>query len=477
MKRTKIVCTMGPAVRDASVLGAMIDAGMDVARFNFSHGDHAEHKARMDLLKEVRKAKKRPVPILLDTKGPEIRTGTLKSGQKVELRDNQTFTLTTKDVEGTDEIVTQTYRELPKDVKAGDRILIDDGLIGMTVLSTTDTDIVCHVDNGGTLGERKGVNLPNVKLNLPALTKKDRDDIAFGVAQGIDFIAASFVRNADNVKEIRELLKKLHAEDVHIIAKIENQEGIENIDSIIRAADGTMVARGDMGVEIPAWEVPMVQKMIIDKTNAAYKPVIVATQMLDSMMRNPRPTRAEVTDVANAITQSADAVMLSGETAGGKYPVESVAMMAHIAEYTEKYIDYEIPDFQKLRGKPNVSSAVGVGAVRTAKNVRAAAMVIPTMSGLSARLVSNFRPSQIIYAVTPNERAQRQLMLDWGVIPLHGYQEDSTQNIISHAMYVVQRENLVKSGDIVVITAGDPTTNEVRGEGNMTNCMYVIQAK
>ena len=468
---------MGPSTDSKDILGTLIDSGMDVARFNFSHGTHEEQKKRMNLLKEVRKEKKKPIAILLDTKGPEIRTGTLKGGQKVELKAGQLFTLTSRKVEGSSEIVYQTYPELSKDLKVGDTVLIDDGLIGMKVKEISKTDVTCVVENGGLLGERKGVNLPNVEIHLPAITEKDKEDIIFGIEQGIDFIAASFVRNADAIRQIRELLREHDADDIHVIAKIENGEGIKNIDSIIRAADGIMVARGDMGVEIPAWEVPHVQRMIIEKTNASYKPVIVATQMLDSMIRNPRPTRAEVTDVSNAIIQSADAIMLSGETAAGKYPVEAVRMMAQIAEFTEAKISYEIPDFNRLRGKANVSSAVGIGAVRTAANLNAKALVIPSMSGLSARLVCNFRPPQPIYAVTPNERAQRQMQLDWGVLPLHGYQEDSTENIISHAIYVVKRDKYVKTGDLIVITAGDPATNEVRGEGNMTNVMYVIQVK
>lgn len=477
MKRTKIVCTMGPSTDSKEVLGALVDAGMDVARFNFSHGSYEEHKGRMDLLKEVRAEKKKPIAIMLDTKGPEIRTKLLQGGKKVELVEGQTFTLTTRDVEGTNEIVSQTYDRLPTDLKPGDTVLIDDGLIAMTVQETTDTDVVCKVDNGGMLGERKGINLPNVEIHLPGITEKDKQDIIFGIGQGIDFIAASFVRSADNIREIRDLLRQHHAEDVHIIAKVESQEGIRNIDGIIQEADGVMVARGDMGVEIPAWEVPHIQKMIIEKVNAAYKPVIVATQMLDSMIRNPRPTRAEVTDVATAIMQSTDAIMLSGETAAGKYPVEAVKMMVHICESTEPFYEYRIPEFKKLEGRHSVSSAVGVGAVRTAANVDAKALVIPTMSGFSARLVSNLRPTQPIYAVSPNDRALHQMQLDWGVLPVKGYEEDSPENIVSHAMYVVERDKLVSSGDMVVITAGDPANNEVRGEGSMTNMMYVIQAR
>ena len=375
-------------------------------------------------------------------------------------------------------MVYQTYSQLAKDVKPGNTILIDDGLIGLEVKEIRGGDIVCTVRNGGELGQRKGINVPNVRVNLPGITKKDRDDIIFGIEQGIDFIAASFVRDAEAVKEIRAILKEHNAEHVDIIAKIENSEGIENIDKIVSAADGIMVARGDMGVEIPAYEVPQVQKMIVEKCNQKYKPVIIATQMLDSMIRNPRPTRAEVTDVANAIREGADAIMLSGETAMGKYPVEALKMMAQIAESTEQYLDYDMmPEYRTLRGDANVSSAVGVAAVRTATNLEADCIVTPTMSGQTARLMANFRPKQPIYAVTPNAWAQRKMQIYWGVTPLRGYQEDTTEHIISHAMYVVKREGYVREGDMVVFTAGDPATNMVKGKGAMTNMMHVIQAK
>jgi len=476
MKKTKIICTMGPNSDDREIMKALVENGMDVARFNFSHGSYEEQKARMDLLKSVRAELKKPVAILLDTKGPEIRTGRLEGGKKVTLKEGQTFTLTTRALEGNDQICSQTYEDLPRDLVPGNRVLIDDGLIEMTVVEVTDTDVICRVDNGGELGERKGINLPNVVIHLPAITEKDRQDILFGIEQDIDFIAASFVRNAKAIKEIKKILKEHDAEHIDVIAKVENAEGLEHIDEIIRYADGAMVARGDMGVEIPAYEVPYYQKLIIDKCNSQYKPVIVATQMLDSMIRNPRPTRAEVTDVANAINQSTDAIMLSGETAMGKYPVEALQTMVKIAEYTESKLKYEIPDYEMLKGA-SVSSAVGVAAVQTASHVHAKCIVTPTMSGQTARLVSNIRPKVPIYAVTPNERAQRKMMIDWGVMPLRGYQEDSTENIISHAMYVVKREKLVESGDMVVFTAGDPSTNLVRGKGNMTNMLHVMEAK
>lgn len=469
---------MGPNADNRETLKALVENGMDIARFNFSHGDHEEQKARFDLLKSVRDEMKKPIAILLDTKGPEIRTGLLENGGKVVLKEGEEFILTSKEIKGNEKMVYQTYSQLAKDVKPGNTILIDDGLIGLEVKEIRGGDIVCTVRNGGELGQRKGINVPNVRVNLPGITKKDRDDIIFGIEQGIDFIAASFVRDAEAVKEIRAILKEHNAEHVDIIAKIENSEGIENIDKIVSAADGIMVARGDMGVEIPAYEVPHVQKMIVEKCNQKYKPVIIATQMLDSMIRNPRPTRAEVTDVANAIREGADAIMLSGETAMGKYPVEALKMMAQIAESTEQYLDYDMmPEYRTLRGDANVSNAVGVAAVRTATNLEADCIVTPTMSGQTARLMANFRPKQPIYAVTPNAWAQRKMQIYWGVTPLRGYEEDTTEHIISHAMYVVKREGYVKEGDMVVFTAGDPATNMVKGKGAMTNMMHVIQAK
>ncbi|WP_455953619.1 pyruvate kinase [Blautia sp.] len=478
MKRTKIICTMGPNTDDEEMMRKLAKAGMDIARFNFSHGDHEEQKTRMDLLKKVRKELKLPIAILLDTKGPEIRTGILEGGQKVYLEEGSQFTLTTEQIEGNNIRCSQTYKNLPKDVKAGDTILIDDGLIQLTVENVTDTDVVCRVVNGGELGQKKGINVPNVEVKLPAITEQDKNDILFGIEQDIDFIAASFVRNAEAIKEIKELLRANGGERIDVIAKIENAEGVHNIDKIIKAADGVMVARGDLGVEIPAHEVPHIQKMIIRKCNESYKPVITATQMLDSMMRAPRPTRAEVTDVANAIYDGTDAIMLSGETAMGKYPEQAVQMMVKIAECTEPYMTHKrFLDYRALRGNKNVSSAVGVAAVQTTENLGADCIVTPTISGQTARLISNFRPKVPIYAVSPNEWARRKMQIYWGVTSVAGYEEDSTENIISHAMYIVRRENLVKKGDIVVFTAGDPATNMVNGEGAVTNIMQVIQAK
>lgn len=477
MKRTKIICTMGPNTDNKEMMRKLIDSGMDIARFNFSHGDHEEQKGRMDLLKEVRKEAKKPIAILLDTKGPEIRTGVLEGGKKVTLCQGDTFTLTTEKISGTSEKCSITYDGLPKDVKAGNRILIDDGLIELLVQSATDTDIVCSIVNGGELGERKGINVPNVHVKLPNITDQDIRDILFGIGQNVDFIAASFVRNVGAVREVRQILKDHGAEHIHIIAKIESTQGVENIDEIIREADGIMVARGDLGVEIPAWEVPHVQKEIIRKCNELYKPVITATQMLDSMIRNPRPTRAEVTDVANAIYDGTDAIMLSGETAVGKYAVESVQMMVEIARSSEPHINYErFLDYTALAGEKNVSGAVGIAAVQSSRYIGAKCIVTPTVSGQTARLISSFRPKVPIYAISPNRWAQRKMQLLWGVVPLTGYAEDSTENIISHAMYVVKREKYIKEGELAVFTAGDPATNIVNGVGAVTNMMHIIQA-
>ena len=476
MRSTKIICTMGPNTDKKTVMKSLVKNGMNVARFNFSHGDHEEQRERMNLLKNVREELDRPVAILLDTKGPEIRTGLLEGGKKVTLREGSEFILYTEEMTGNETGCCVTYPGLAKDVKPGDRILIDDGLIELKVKQIKSGNIVCHVENGGELGERKGVNVPNVKVKLPAVTEKDIDDILFGIQQDIDFIAASFIRSAKGVKEIRKILKENHAEHISIIAKIENAEGVENIDEIIEASDGIMVARGDLGVEIPAQEVPHIQKMIIKKCNERYVPVITATQMLDSMIRNPRPTRAEVADVANAIYDGTDAVMLAGETAAGKYPVEALKMMNEIAENTEQYVDYEkYIHHRTMYEQSKISSAIGIASVRTARNIGAACIVTPTMSGKTARLISNFRPSMPIYAVTPNEMVQHKMQLYWGVIPLKGYIKDTTENIIVNAMETIKRKRLVKKGQTVVITAGDPATNNTKAEGRVTNMLHVLE--
>ncbi len=478
MKRTKIICTMGPATSKKTILKQLIRNGMDIARFNFSHGTHEEQLVRVNMVKNVREELNQPVALLLDTKGPEIRTGVLKDHQKITLQAGQQFTLTTEEIEGDENRVFITYAGLPKDVKKGSHILIDDGLIELEVLSSKGSEIVCKVLNGGELGERKGINVPNVRVKLPGITEKDKEDILFGIQQEFDYIAASFVRNAKVIKEIRKLLDDNGGEQIGIIAKIENAEGIENIEEIIQVSDGIMVARGDMGVEIPAYKVPHIQKEIINKCNRRYVPVITATQMLDSMIRNPRPTRAEVTDVANAIYDGTDAIMLSGETAAGKYPVEALKMMVEIAQSTEAHLDNDrFVNHRVMYTKQNVSSAVGAAAVLTVENLQADAIVTPTISGQTARLISSFRPMVPIFAITPNETVQHKLQLYWGVIPLKGYEKKSTEHIIESAMTAIKRKRLVKKGDLMVFTAGDPATNIRTGEGAVTNMMHVIEVK
>lgn len=479
MKRTKIICTLGPATGKKTILRSLVKNGMDVARFNFSHGSHEEQLERINMLKNVREELNQPVAMLLDTKGPEIRTGVLKEHKKVTLLTGQQFILTTdQSVEGDENIVSITYKGLIKDIGKGSTILIDDGLIELEVTSKKGTEIVCKVLNGGELGERKGVNVPNVRVKLPGITEKDKEDILFGIQQEFDYIAASFVRDAQVIKEIRKLLNENGGSQIGIIAKIENAEGIQNIDDIIRESDGIMVARGDMGVEIPAPQVPHIQKEIIKKCNRRYVPVITATQMLDSMIRNPRPTRAEVADVANAIYDGTDAIMLSGETAAGKYPLEALKMMVQIAESTETYLNNErFVTHRRMYRKQNVSSALGAAAVLTVENLQADAIVTPTVSGQTARLISSFRPAVPIYAITPNETVQHKLQLYWGVIPLKGYEKSTTQHIIEAAMSEVKRKRLVKKGQLLVFTAGDPATNTRTGEGAVTNMMHVVEVK
>ena len=471
MKKTKVVCTMGPNTNDRELLKKLIENGMDVARFNFSHGDHEEQKSRMDLLKELRQELNTNTAILLDTKGPEIRTGVLKGGKRIMLKAGEQFTLTTEEIEGDESKVSITYEGLVQDVDAGRVILIDDGL---KVVGKSEKEIFCEVINGGELGERKGVNVPNVAVRLPAITEKDKDDIRFGVEQGIDFIAASFVRNAECVLEIKAYLKELGAPYVPIIAKVENAEGIKNIDEIIRAADGVMVARGDLGVEIPAEEVPYLQKMIIQKCNMNFKTVITATQMLDSMMRNPRPTRAEVTDVANAVYDGTDAVMLSGETAQGKYPLEALQMMVHIIQNTEQHLDYE-GMLEKTGGhlKSGVSSAIGYSSVLAASNLNAKCIITPSVSGATARVVSNLRPRQVILGVTPNERTLRRMSIYWGVKPIKSQAFNTTDDICDGAIELAKVKQFVETGEIVVITAGIPSPNVKKERSATSNMMRI----
>ena len=455
-------------------LKKMVEKGMNIARFNFSHGDHEEQKSRMDLLKELRQELNTNTAILLDTKGPEIRTGVLKGGKRIMLKAGEQFTLTTEEIEGDESKVSITYEGLVQDVDAGRVILIDDGLIELKVVGKSEKEIFCEVINGGELGERKGVNVPNVAVRLPAITEKDKDDIRFGVEQGIDFIAASFVRNAECVLEIKAYLKELGAPYVPIIAKVENAEGIKNIDEIIRAADGVMVARGDLGVEIPAEEVPYLQKMIIQKCNMNFKTVITATQMLDSMMRNPRPTRAEVTDVANAVYDGTDAVMLSGETAQGKYPLEALQMMVHIIQNTEQHLDYE-GMLEKTGGhlKSGVSSAIGYSSVLAASNLNAKCIITPSVSGATARVVSNLRPRQVILGVTPNERTLRRMSIYWGVKPIKSQAFNTTDDICDGAIELAKVKQFVETGEIVVITAGIPSPNVKKERSATSNMMRI----
>ncbi len=474
MKKTKIVCTMGPSTDDKEVLRSIIRGGMDVARFNFSHGTHPEQKARMDMLKMVREEEHSNTAILLDTKGPEIRTGVLKDGKKLKLEAGAMITLTPEEVLGDAQKVSITYEGLAEDVDRGKKILIDDGLIELEVVKKTGKDIVCRILNGGELGERKGINVPNVPVRLPAITEKDKEDIKFGVEQDIDFIAASFVRNAECILEIKAYLKSLHAQYIPIIAKIENAEGIRNIDEIIRAADGIMVARGDLGVEIPPEELPYLQKMLIQKCNSNFKTVITATQMLDSMMRNPRPTRAEVTDVANAVYDGTDAVMLSGETAAGKYPIEALRMMVHIVENTEEHLNYDILLSQAGDHlKSSVSTAIGYSSVLAAANLNAKCIITPSVSGATTRYVSNMKPRQEILGVTPNDRALRRMSIYWGVTPLKSLEFSTTDDVCNGAIELAQVKQFVDTGDIVVLTAGMPSPNIREEIGGVSNMMRI----
>lgn len=475
MKKTKIVCTMGPNTDNREIMKELALNGMDVARFNFSHGDHAEHKHRLEILESVREELGIPIASLLDTKGPEIRTGKLKDGKKVTLKEGDLYTMTTEEIVGDETRGYINYAGLAEDVKPGDRILIDDGLIELHVREVNGTDIVCRIENGGELGEKKGVNVPGVRVKLPALTDKDKEDIRFGVDAGFDFVAASFVRNADAIREIREILDE-KGSAMQIIAKIENEEGIENIDSIIEASDGIMVARGDMGVEIPAEKVPHIQKMIIRKCNLACKVVITATQMLDSMIRNPRPTRAEVSDVANAVYEGTDAVMLSGETAMGSYPIEAVRMMSQIAEESEKYLDYMFYQRRKVSAENlrNISNTVCYSSVATASDLEASVIVAPSVSGFTTRMLSKWRPKALIAGLSPSMTAVRQMQLYWGVKPFHAKRAESTDALLFASVELLKEKGIVKEGQIVVATAGVVTRANRHEPVADTNIMRVI---
>ena len=453
IKKTKIVCTLGPASEKDEILTKLVENGLNVCRFNFSHGSHEEHKSRIDTAKRVREKLHKPVALLLDTKGPEIRTGNFAEPE-IFLEEGNKFTITMKDVIGTKEICTVSYKSLNKDVVAGDMILIDDGLVGLLVEEVNGEDIICVVQNSGIVKNHKGVNVPGVKINLPAITPKDEADIEFGISQGIDFIAASFVRKASDVLAIREILEKNNATDIQIISKIENQEGIDNIDEIIQVSDGIMVARGDLGVEIPTEEMPIVQKMMIKKCNEVGKPVITATQMLDSMIRNPRPTRAEVTDIANAIYDGTDAIMLSGETAAGKYPVEAVRVMASIAKRTEETLDYIKLLSQNTTNNVTVTNAISHATCTVASDLDASSIITSTSSGHTARMVSRLRPKSPIIATTTSKKVMRQLALSWGVYPVECNGANSTDEVIENSIKVAKNVKYVNHGELVVVTAG-----------------------
>lgn len=470
MRKTKIVCTMGPAADDEKVLRNLMLAGMDVARLNFSHGTHEQAQERIAKIKKIREELDLPVAILLDTKGPEIRVKTFKNG-KATLKTGEKFTLYTTDVQGDDTQVSITYQNLPKDIKAGAKLLIDDGLIELEVLSVKPDKIICEVKSGGEVSNSKGVNVPNVSLSMPYMSERDVDDLLFGIAQDVDFVAASFVRTQEDVLEIRKLLDKNGGANIRIISKIENAQGVANIDSILKVSNGVMVARGDMGVEIPFEQLPVIQKQIIKKTYRAGKVVITATQMLDSMIRNPRPTRAEVTDVANAIYDGTSAIMLSGETAIGKHPVETVKTMSMIAERTERDIDYQkrLKNIDFAQGKwMDVTNALSHATCTTAHDLHAAAIIALTYSGGTAHMVSKFRPACPIIAPTVSEKVRRQLNLSWGVVPIMSQKRENTDELFDHAVECALNTHLIKIGDLVVITGGAPI-----GVSGTTNIMKV----
>ena len=466
MRKTKIICTLGPSTDKEGVLRDLIANGMNVARFNFSHGSHEEHLGRLEKLKALREELGKPVAALLDTKGPEIRLKDFKNGVE-NLVAGQTFTLTTRDVEGTNEICSITYKDLPMDVEPNGTIMLDDGLIKLQIQTVNDTDIVCTVLNNGKIKNKKGVNVPGVHLSMPYMSQRDKDDIIFGIQQGYDFIAASFVRTAQDVYDIRNLLNQYDS-NIRIIAKIENREGVNNIDSILAAADAVMVARGDLGVEIDFTELPGIQKTIIDRSFSFGKPIVTATQMLDSMIVNPRPTRAEISDGANAIYDGTSAIMLSGETAAGAYPVEALKTMSAIAERTEQEgFHLRGRQMDSNPGKISVSDATAHAACLTARDVNAAAIVTVSESGTTARLLSKYRPQQPIIACVMREQVQRQLSLSWGITPLMMSLAHSTDELIEMSTALAKENGYLHNGELAVVTAGVPvgvsgTTNMIK---------------
>ena len=471
MRKTKIICTLGPASESEEVLKKLMLEGMNVARFNFSHGTHEEQLEKLNRVKRLREELNLPVATLLDTKGPEIRLKQFENG-KIELKRDQKFTLTTREVVGNEEIVSITYKDLPKDVSAGGKILIDDGLIELLIDDIKDTDIHCTVLNGGIVSNQKGVNVPDTVLSMPFISQRDYEDICFGIENDFDFIAASFTRTADDIMQIRKILEEKNCQTINIIANIENMQGVQNINEIIRVADGIMVARGDMGVEIPLEEVPVLQKKIIEKVYKAGKQVITATQMLDSMIKNPRPTRAESTDVANAIYDGTSAIMLSGETAAGAYPVEALQTMVKIAERTEIDINYRRRFTARSTDvMTDVTNAISHATCTTGMDLNAAAIITVSKSGRTARMISKFRPTCPIIACTMSKNVYRQLNLSWGVEPVMIEESDTTDALFERAVEAAQKHGYVKQGDITVITAGVPLG--VSGTTNMLKVQVV----
>lgn len=469
MRKTKIVCTIGPASQKEDVFKELVLSGLNVARLNFSHGSYDEHAVRINTIKKVRTELNKPVAIMLDTKGPEIRTRDFENGV-IEVKAGQEFIITTRDIIGNSNICSVTYENFSNELNVNDRILIDDGLIELVVIEKINpTDLKCEVLNSGTLKNKKGVNVPNTKIQLPALTQKDINDILFGIDQGVDYIAASFIRKASDVLSIRRVLEENNASHISIISKIENREGVQNIDEIISASDGIMVARGDLGVEIPLEEVPLVQKELICKCNIAGKPVITATQMLDSMIRNPRPTRAEVSDVASAIFEGSDAIMLSGETAAGSYPIEAVKTMSKIAIMIEDSLDYR----KILNGKYDgtnftITDSIGFATCRTCLDLQATAIISATSSGYTAMAISKFRPKSPIIATTESEQVMRKLSVFWGVYPIKTDKMISTDDVVEMSVNRALEESFINNGDLVIITAGVPV-----GVSGTTNLLKV----
>lgn len=471
MRKTKIICTLGPSTMDDDILKKLMLEGMNVARLNFSHGDHEQHGKTLDRIKRMRDELGLPVASLLDTKGPEIRVRSFEN-DKIILEPGQKFILTTREVMGNQDIASITYLDLPKDIHAGMKILIDDGLIELNILEVGETDIVCQVENGGTVSNNKGVNVPNCNLSMPFISSKDYEDIIFGIEQGVDFIAASFVRTSEDILEIKEILNKQKCTNIKLIAKIENMQGVQNIDKIIQVSDGVMVARGDMGVEIPMEDVPVLQKKIIKKCISAGKIVITATQMLDSMMKNPRPTRAEATDVANAIYDGTSAIMLSGETAAGIYPVESLQTMVKIAERAEEDINYR-SRFSQSREfvKPDVTTAISHATCTTSMDLDAKAIITVTSSGRTAHMISKYKPDCPIIGCTSNASVWRQLNLAWGVIPLIIPEYQNTRDLFNSSVVAANKAGHVKKGEIVVLTAGVPIG--IKGTTNILKVQIV----